>query len=150
MKPQIISKVRLALTTLFAIGFLTVVAIGEYHIFYKKSEYTKTYYGTVLHSYESSGRTSSTCFATIRFDVDNSIDEVNTGHYLYKPGDRFSGNLSWDPIMGVTGIAYSWHPKGIYVYTMIAALFNILCIIVFIFWLGYFLLFYKKENKDEN
>ena len=150
MKNYLFSNLKIVIATLLIVCFITIVSIGEYHIFYMKSEYTKIYYGTVTSSYESSGKYSSTCFATVRFDVDGDIQDVNTGHYLYKSGDRFSGSLSWNPIMGISGVAYSWYPKGILVYTMIAALFNIFCILCFVVFLGWFILFCKEAESDRS
>lgn len=45
------------------------IAYGEYFIFWKKSEYTAPQAGNVIDTYESSGKHSSTCFATVHFDA---------------------------------------------------------------------------------
>ena len=108
-----------------------IIGIGEYHIYWKKAEYTKVYSGIVLDSYVSSGRRSSTCFATVRF-MNGDIQEVNTGHYLYSVGQKFYGQLTWNPIFGVSGYAYSWNPdERLLFFVMPAALFNIfLCLYI--------------------
>lgn len=115
-----------------------VILVGEYHIWWKKEEYTKTYSGTVIHSYISYGRHSSECLATVRFD-NGDIDEVNTGGYLYTVGQRFSGRLHWTPFLGVSGTAYSWHPPdSILFFVMPAVVFNILVILSIIWFLFMF------------
>jgi hypothetical protein len=110
------------------IGF--AIGLCEYQIYGKIEEYTKVYSGTVLHSFASSGR-SSTCFATISFD-NGDIQEVNTGHYLYSKGDSFRGRLEWNPIFGVMGYAYSWNPGSrVMIMSCIAGVFNF-CVIAFV------------------
>lgn len=130
------------ITCLF--GYL---AYGEYLIFGKRAEYSAPHSGTVIHSYESSGKYSSTCFATVSFD-NGDTQGVNTGHYRYNVGDRFVGSLEWNPIMGVCGFAYSWHPpEWQLIFTMGAMIFNLLLCIGLVgglFWYA----FGSRDNED--
>lgn len=106
-----------------------VILNGEYQIFIKGPEYTKPQSGTVISSYESHGRHSSEWLATVRFD-NGDTQGVNTGDKEYKPGDRFTGQLSWSPLLGVCGTAYSWNPGDWLLWaTMPAAVFNVLAVL---------------------
>lgn len=101
---QTIVKVVLVSIIIFTI------LLGEYFIFIKGPEYAKPKGGTVVSVYESKG-IYSTMFAFVRFDNGDS-QEVNTGHTVYKPNERFTSTLSWDPIMGISGLAYGWSPEN--------------------------------------
>ena len=53
--------------------------------------------------------------------------EMNTENYCYSVGDRFTGTLYWNPISGISGTAYSWHPpEWQLIFTIGATLFNLL------------------------
>jgi len=124
------------------------IAYGEYFIFWKKSEYTAPQAGTVIDTYESSGKNSSTCFATVAFD-NGDRDHVNTGHHCYSVGDRFVGSLSWTPFTGVCGTAYSWSPSGYITFlSLVAGMFNILLCIGFVIFIFVYA-FGSKESNDE-
>jgi hypothetical protein len=118
------------ITQFILVGILVfVIGFGEYQIFIKGPEYAKPHSGLVLYSYESHGRHSSTWLATIKFD-NGDVKEVNTGSYQYYKGDRFTGSLSWNPILGASGTAYSWRPSDwVLVASIPAILFNIMFII---------------------
>lgn len=111
--------------------FVSLIFVGEYFIFVKGPQYAKPQYGTAISTYESKGR-SSCWLATINFD-NGDIQEVNTGSYEYKIGQRFVGHLDWNPILGACGMAYSWSPPDWLVFIELPAMvFNILIILLLI------------------
>lgn len=137
---------RLIVKILLISCLLAYIGYGEYLIFGKKAEYTAPHLGNVIHSYESSGKYSSTCFATVSFD-NGDVQEVNTGHYLYNVGDRFNGSLEWNPIFGVCGFAYAWHPpEWQMIFTMGAVIFNICLSIGLV--IGIFRYAFGSNKKD--
>lgn len=122
-------------------------AYGEYIIFGKRAEYTAPHAGTVIYSYETSGKYSSTCGATVAFD-NGDTQGINTGHYRYNVGDRFVGSLEWNPILGVCGFAYSWHPPEWQMFfTLGAMILNICLCIGFVIWIFWYA-FGPKNKKD--
>jgi len=92
---------------------LCLLLYGEYNLFIVAPKYSKPVSGIVIHSYESKGRHSSCCFSTVRFE-NGDVQEVNTGHYLYRVGEAFTGQLSYNWFFGVTGFAYSWNPGDLF------------------------------------
>ena len=127
---------------------ILVVGFGEYQIYVKGPQYAKPHSGTVVSAYESKGR-SSCWLAFVQFD-NGDYQEVNTGHQEYKQGERFTGTLSWGPIMGVSGLAYSWNPGDWLIFaTMPAILFNIVFVINMIIALFVYA-FGKKQDGSNN
>lgn len=120
---------KLLVKTVLISAMVCTVLAGEYHIFVKGPQYAVPQSGTVIDANKSTGKYSSTWFATVRFD-NSDVQEVNTGHVEYKVGDRFIGSLGWTPITGVYGTAYSWRPDHrIMLLTLPASLANVLLVL---------------------
>lgn len=117
---------------------ILILGYSEYVFFVKGREFARPKHGTVISSYKSQGKYSSTEIATVLF-ANGDIQEVNTRHTLYRPGDNFTGQAEWSPIFGLTGVAYTWQPSPVYILLdVIAFAFNFCCTISF----GLFIIIY--------
>jgi hypothetical protein len=106
-----------------------VIGFGEYQIIVKGPEYAKPHSGTIVSVYETRGRYSTCLGAVVQFD-NGDLQRVSPGYMEYKKGDRFTGTLSWNPVFGISGAAYSWRPEDWYIWATIPAImFNLLFII---------------------
>ena len=138
---------RAILRAFLILSLSFAVIYGEYQIFVKGPEYAKPHSGTVLSSYESKGR-GSCWFSVVDFD-NGDVQEVNTGHTEYRAGSRFTGKLSWNPLLGVSGTAYSWNPGDWLIFVSIPAIvFNVMLFVggitaIFVFAFG------KQGKKEE-